>query len=143
MNKRFIDYFITLTGVLIIGFGIYWLKAISDPQGIMRALPFVFVGVGSGTFGSGMGNIISRKVMKNNPELQKQQEINKNDERNIAIASRAKAKAYDIMIFVFGALMLSFALMGTDLTEVLLLSFSYLFVVFSGVYYRVKYEKEM
>ncbi|MEA4889917.1 MAG: hypothetical protein VB070_10685 [Clostridiaceae bacterium] len=45
--------------------------------------------------------------MKNNPEIQKQIEIEKNDERNVAMMNRAKAKAYDIMTFVFGALMLS------------------------------------
>jgi 4-hydroxybenzoate polyprenyltransferase len=70
-------------------------------------------------------------------------EIERKDERNIAISNRSKAKAYDLMIFVFGALMLSFALMGVDLVLILLLVFAYLFVVGYGIFYRIKYDKEM
>ncbi len=47
------------------------------------------------------------------------------------------------MVFVFGALMLSFALMNIDLVAVLLLVFAYLFVIGSGLYYRVKLDKEL
>ena len=110
---------------------------------MMLALPYVCMGVGCGVFGSGMGNIISARAMTNHPELQKQLEISQKDERNIAIARRAKAKAYDMMIYVFAALMLTFALMNISLTATLLLVFAYLLVAFCGVYYRCKYEKEM
>lgn len=69
--------------------------------------------------------------------------LSKKDERNAIIANRAKAKAYDVMIFVFGALMIAFALMGVDMIPVLLFVFAYLFVQGYAVYYRCKYEKEM
>ncbi|MFK7697603.1 hypothetical protein ACI5FR_32875, partial [Paenibacillus sp. HJGM_3] len=59
------------------------------------------------------------------------------------IANRGKAKAYDMMVFVFGALILALALMGVDLTVVLLLVFAYLFTIGYGTYYRFKYYKEM
>ena len=39
---------------------------------------------------------------------------------NIAISNRAKAKAFDALKFVFGALMVSFALMGIGLINHLL-----------------------
>ena len=70
-------------------------------------------------------------------------EIEQRDERNIAIADRAKGKAFDMMTFVFGALMLAFALMSVDLPAVLLLVFAYLFVHGYAIYYRCRYEKEM
>jgi hypothetical protein len=143
MKKNRMDYIITAAGILLLGLGLFLVKAITDPQGIMRALPYICVGIGCGAFGHGMGNIINRKALKNNPEIQKQKEINKNDERNVAIGNRAKAKAYDMMVFVFGALMLSYALMGIDMIAVLLLVFAYLFVIFFGLYYRFKYDKEM
>lgn len=57
-----------------------------------------------------MGEIILQSAMKSDPAAAKQLEIDKKDERNLAIANQAKAKAYDMMVFVFGALMLSFAL---------------------------------
>jgi alpha/beta superfamily hydrolase len=109
----------------------------------MLAFPYVCIGIGTGAFGHGMGNIVSYKAMKQNPDLQKQAEINRNDERNVAIANRSKAKAYDLMTFVFGALIMSFALMGVEVTALLLSVFVYLFVQGYAIYYRCKYEKEM
>ena len=104
----------------------------------MRALPYVMVGVGCGLFGQGMGGVIERSMLKKHPEIAKQKEIEVKDERNQEISNRAKAKTYDVMVFVFGALMLSFALMNVDLAALLLLVFAYLFVIGSAVYFRVK-----
>lgn len=47
------------------------------------------------------------------------------------------------MTFVFGALMLAFALMGVDMVATLLLVFAYLFVHGYAIYYRCKYNEEM
>ncbi|SHO51584.1 DUF6442 family protein [Anaerocolumna xylanovorans] len=143
MKNHRINYYISGAGLLLLGAGLFWIKTLSDPQGVMRALPYIFIGIGCGGFGHGMGNIINFRALKNNPDAAKQIEIEKTDERNIAIGNRAKAKAYDMMIFVFGALMLSFALMQIDITAVLLLVIAYLFVIGYSIYYRSKYEKEM
>ena len=59
------------------------------------------------------------------------------------VCETAAPGAYDVMVFVFGAMMLALALMGVDLAVVLLVVFAYLFVVGSGIYYRVKFEKEL
>lgn len=141
--KKKAGYVIVMIGILLLGTGLYFVKAISNPQGIMLTLPYVCIGIGSGLFGHGMGSILSRRAMQNNPQMQKQMEIEQNDERNIAIANRTKGKAFDMMTFVFGALMIAFALMGADLAAVLLLVFAYLFVHGYAVYCRCRYEKEM
>lgn len=73
---------------------------------------------------TGMGGMLSRKALKDSPDLQKQLEIEQKDERNIAISNSAKGKAFDIMLFVYGALMLSFALMQVDLARFFCLSFA-------------------
>lgn len=143
MKKKISDYIIAAAGLLLLCGGLLLLKLIDTPQGMMKALPYVLVGVGCGLFGQGTGNIIGRRAVKNNPDIQKQIEIEKNDERNTAIRNRAKAKAYDIMVFVYGALMLSFALMGIKLAALLLLVFSYLSVVGYCIYYHIKFNKEM
>lgn len=143
MKKTISSYFLTIVGVGLLAGGLYFIKTIEDPQGMLRALPYICVGLGCGIFGHGMGEIISRRAMKNNPAAAKQLEIDKKDERNLAIANRAKAKTYDMMVFVFGALMLAFTLMGIDLTAVLLLVFAYLFILGYGAYYRLRYDKEM
>lgn len=143
MKKKNFSYIIVIIGVLLLAIGLFLLKAVSNPQGIMLALPYVCIGLGCGTFGHGLGDIVNYRVIKNNPQLQKQMEIDKNDERNITISNQAKAKAYDIMIYVFGILMVSFALMNVDVPAVLLLVFSYLFVVGFFIFYLNKYHKEM
>lgn len=141
--KKKTGYVFVIIGIVLLGSGLYFVKSISDPQGIMLTLPYVCIGIGSGLFGHGMGSILSRRALQNNPQMQKQMEIEQNDERNIAIANRAKGKAFDMMTFVFGALMIAFALMGADLAAVLLLVSAYLFVHGYAVYCRCKYEKEM
>lgn len=143
MKGKKSDYAITAIGLVLAAAGLFWVKSLVNPQGFLLALPYVCIGIGCGVFGHGMGNIISHKAIKTNPDLQKQIEIDKNDERNVAISNRAKAKAYDLMTFVFGALMMIFALMGVDVIAVLLLVFAYLFVQGYGIYYRCKYDKEM
>ncbi len=143
MTQKKSNYVVVIIGLLLLGTGLYFVKTIDDPQGIMQALPYVCIGVGCGLFGQGMGGILSQKAIQNHPEIQKQMDIEKNDERNIAIANRAKGKAFDIMTFVFGALMLAFALMGVDMVATLLLVFAYLFVHGYAIYYRCKYNEEM
>lgn len=143
MKRSIKHYAAILFGLLLLGTGLYLIKIIIDPQGIMRALPYVCIGLGCGIFGSGMGEIISLRTIKNHPDIEKQMKIDKQDERNVAIGNRAKAKAYDMMIFVFGALILAFTLMGIDVLAVLLLVFAYLFVIGFGVYYRFKFDREM
>ena len=47
------------------------------------------------------------------------------------------------MYYIFGALMVALALMGTDMKVILLLVVAYLFVAGSMVYYLCRYHKEM
>ena len=143
MKERNYDVVKTVIGILLAAIGFVLLRRYADSQGVMAVLPFVCIGVGCGAFGHGMRGMLSRKALKGSPDLQKQLEIEQKDERNIAISNSAKGKAFDIMLFVYGALMLSFALMQVDLAAILLFVFCYLLVLGCSIYYRVKYEKEM
>ena len=107
----------------------------------LRVLPYVCLGVGAGLLGQGSGRLVQRRALQKDPELARQQAIEAGDERNIQLAQRAKA--YDLMVFVFGALLLVFALMQVDWTAVLLLVGAYLVVQGYAVYCRVQLEKEM
>jgi len=141
--KNKTDIMLITAGIFLFCAGIFLVKGIGNPEGIMKTLPFITIGIGCGTFGHGMGNFIQRKTFKKDPELQKKMEIETKDERNIAIGNSAKAKAYDLMIFVFGALILSFALMNINTAIVLLSVTAYLSIILYGLYYRIKFEKEM
>ena len=118
----------TVIGVLLVLLGLYLLKTIRNPAVFLLALPYVSIGVGCGLFGHGMGSLISRKALQGDPALQKQLEIDARDERNVAIANRAKGKAFDCMTFVLGALMVSFALMRVPMIP---FCYWYLFICFS------------
>lgn len=130
-------------GLLLVALGFFLLGTYSHAQGLLTVLPFLSIGLGCGLFGHGMGDLISRKALATDPALQKRLEIEQRDERNLALADRAKGKAFDSMLFIFGALMVSFALMQVDLAVILLLVFCYLLVVGISIYYRMKLEKEM
>ncbi len=143
MKKSISAFIITFVGVGLIAGGVYFIKTIEDPQVMLGALPYLFVGLGCVIFGHGMGEIILQRAMKSAPAAAKQLKIDLKDERNLAIANQAKAKAYDMMVFVFGALMFSFALMGIDLIVLLLFVFAYMLIILYGTYYRFKFNKEM
>ena len=143
MKKHTLQTVLGILGLAMLAFGLYLAKTSTATAGILLTLPYVLVGIGCGLFGQGMGGVIERSVLKKHPELIKQKEIEVNDERNQQISNRAKAKAYDVMVFVYGAMMVALALMNVDLAVVLLVVFAYLFVIGSGVYYRVKFEKQL
>ncbi len=143
MRKDRLNYITTVVGIVLLFVGLYLVKTIENLKGLMVALPYVCIGIGCGGFGHGMGNLISNKAVKNNPEIQKKIDIEQKDERNIAISNSAKAKAYDLMTFVFGALLLVFALMGVDMIAILLFVFAYLLVHGYAIFYRFKYDKQM
>ena len=143
MKKRNAGVLLILAGAVLAGIGLYLLRAQVDPEGILLVLPFLCIGAGCGIFGHGVGDLGNWLAMRKHPELERQMRIEKDDERNVAISNRAKAKAYDGMLFVLAALMVSFALMGADMAVVLLLVFAYLFVVGEFIYYLNRYQKEM
>ncbi len=143
MKQKKWDYLFVLVGVILLFGGLFLLKSSSNPQGMMRILPYICIGIGCGTFGYGMGNIASKRIYRKAPHMQKQLEIDQKDERNVAIGNRAKARAFDFMLYIFSALMITFALMEVELAVILLLVFAYLIVVGSFVFYLIKYEKEM
>ena len=142
-QQKAMDYIFTAAGILLLGLGLYFVGSSMELQGFMQVFPYVCIGLGCGAFGHGMGNIISRKKNRKDPAREQLLDIEKTDERNIAITNRAKAKAYNLMLFVFSALMIVFALMGVDMIAVLLFVAAYLFVQGYAIYFRCRYEKEM
>ena len=107
-------------GAVLIGFVL--LRTMPDAGGIMDVLPSVLLGVGCGAFGYGAGDAISAQILKKDPEL---------------------ARAFDMMTYALGALMLCFTLMKVDMSVVLLFVGVYLVIEGYAVYQMVKLDKEM
>ena len=141
--KRAKNVWLSVLGFALIAAGIYLIRTVPDPQGILRALPFLLVGFGCGIFGHGLGDLLAKKAVHSDPAMARQLEIAQTDERNVMIGSMAKAKGYDMMTYVFGALMVAFALMGAPWTVIIPMVIAYLFVHGYAIYFRVKLEKEM
>lgn len=141
--KKEIAFSLTIIGAVLVAASLWFLKSSTAVEGTMAVLPYIAIGIGCGAFGHGMGELISKRALKNSPEISRQITIEQKDERNIAIANHAKAKAYDAMIYIYAALNISFALMDIPIYVVILLVFTYLIVVSISVYYRCKYDREM
>ena len=135
--------FLSAIGFIIFGAGLVILMLLPDAEGVLKALPYVCVGVGAGIFGGNLGVAIKNKAMLKNPQAAKQIEIEQKDERNKLISDKAKARTYDLMIYVYAAILLAFTIMQVDMFVILTLVAVYLFFVFTYVYYSTKYHKEM
>ena len=141
--RRAGSYLVTVLGILLAGGGLYFIRNTASPEGIMTALPYLMVGIGCGLFGSGLGSIFNRLACEKDPRLAKKKEIEEKDERNIMIGNAARSKGFQMMTFVFGALMLAYALMGASLSVVIPLVAAYLFVEIYAIWYQVKLNNEM
>ncbi len=89
-----------------------------------------------------LGDIFGKRAAKKHPETARRVAIEQEDERNIAIANKAKAKAYDSMLYAYSALVVLLAVMGVGIVPVLLLLTGYLSVVGLNIYWLNRYRKE-
>lgn len=139
-NNKVKSTIMTVLGLIVLIAGLLAVKFFDLGS---TTAPYLCIGLGCGVFGQGVGELIARRSAKKYPEAARQREIEENDERNIALRDRAQAKAYRIMIPVFGALLIAFALMNVELRVILLLVAAYLYICGCSVFYSVKYGKEM
>ena len=80
---------------------------------------------------------------KNNEEPVRKIEIEENDKRNILIAEKSKARAYDIMIYIFAVLILIFSLMGINRLAIIFIVVAFLSIQLYALYWRFAFEKKM
>lgn len=117
-NNTLLAVLLTVLGMAALAAGLLWARCAPS-----AALPWVLVGLGCGAFGHGVGELANRRALANSPELCRCKESESTDERNIALTERAKARAYDAMVYLFGALM------NVETAATLLLAAAYLVVV--------------
>ena len=141
-TKMYKNYLITAAGLILI-IGGPALSYIEFFRESLKGLPYGLIGIGCGMFGYGFGELYTKRVYRKHPDIEHQNEINKNDERNITLGNIAKAKAFNIMTYVFGAVILAFGFMGISPEIVLTLVAVYLFVEIYAVYNRIRLEKEL
>lgn len=133
---------------LVLGFvlfviGIVMIRFQISFAGFMRMLPYGCVGVGIGIISNKLGTVFTLVAVKSNSNEGRQLRIEQDDERNQTISDKAKARTYDIMIFVYSAMLLSFALMQIEVYVLVTLAVGYLAIVVTNVFFRLKFHKEM
>ena len=143
-NKNVIkEWFLTFVGIGLVVVGFLLHKYSLSTDKMIVTIPYIFIGVGCGIFGHFMDNLIKYFSTKNHKELERQIQIDKNDERNILIAEKSKAKAYDLMIYLFASLLIIFSLMGVDKLAIIMIVAIYLSIQIYALYWRSKFESKM
>ena len=143
-NKNVIkEWFLTFVGIglVVVGFLLHKYSLRTDKM--IVTIPYIFIGVGCGIFGHFMDNLIKYFSTKNHKELERQIQIDKNDERNILIAEKSKDKAYDLMIYLFASMLIIFSLMGVDKLAIIMIVAIYLSIQIYALYWRSKFENKM
>ena len=130
----------TIGGIALVIAGFVLLKFFPADEGVMEVLPYYFVGIGCGAFGWGAGELLRERALR---ELAFELEVERTDERRIFIANAAKARAYDVMSYLFAALIICFGLMQVELVVLLMLIAAFLFVEGVAIYQMVKLEKKL
>lgn len=92
------------TSLIMIGFDLI-LPYVSESLGHLK---WVLVGIGAGLAGAVASTIMSKKMYKDNPELERQARINENDERYIQVRKTAAYYMWFITMFVLAAMSLAF-----------------------------------
>jgi hypothetical protein len=130
-------------GAALLACGITMAVLITNATGIMVTLPYIILGIGAGVFGTGVGELCKMHVLNKKRKIAKQLEIEEKDERNKIISNMAKAKAYDLMLYVYAAMLLVFVLVQAPLYVILSMVGMYLFLVVIFICYVAKFNKQM
>lgn len=144
-NKNYVlkNILLSFLGVVLVAVGLFIYQKTLGMDKTVVVIPYIFIAIGCGILGHFTGNLIQHYSTKGNEELKRQIEIEKNDERNVLIAEKSKAKAYDLMIYLFAAMLIIFSLMGADKLQLVVLVAIYLSLQIYALYWKSKFESRM
>lgn len=94
-SKKLIIFMILFSMILILSAAWLMLSGKADDS-----ITGILFGIGSGLFGVGIACIFENYFYKNNPKLYEKKIIEQNDERNISINNKAKAKSGTLIMYL-------------------------------------------
>ena len=137
-HKQEVYIALLVSGIALVYVGGFALEGI-----VSRALSGICIGIGSGLFGMSIANLVTIRIMKKHPEIERKIKIDAKDERTLRINNMARAKAFAITQILYAVLVIVLALMGENLLIILLVWGVFMLGwVFYFVYFA-KYAKEM
>ena len=117
-------------------------KATRQDDSILSSLPYILIGIGSGVFGKSLDHVI-KVLINRKTDTANQILIEENDERNVMLADKAKAKAFDLMLLMYGGLMLAFGIMKEDIRLIVAMVAVYIVICGAVIAYRAYYDKRI
>ena len=136
-------YVVLITSILTVVLGFVFNIVFDEIEGILIAGPYVMIGVGCGVSGGLGGELLSKRASRRNPDLIESIRIEQNDERNIQIKNKAKAKVLDMIMYLLGPIYIGLAFLSINLVPILIL----IALNIAGVFYMThlisRYNKEM
>ena len=109
----------------------------------VKAISGILIGVGGGLFGMGVSNLVMQHMERKHPELKRQNHIEQNDERNIMIRNRAKARAGDVTQWLVMGIAYLTILISAPLWLTLTVVAVYAAYHVIGIALMNKYQKEL
>ena len=103
----------------------------------------ILLGTGAGVLGANIAKLYSINLEKKNPDIVKENEIELQDERNVLIRQRAKAKSADITQWLI--MMIAYLEIFVNAPLWIILLTVGIFVLYNiiQIYYINKFNKEM
>ena len=103
----------------------------------------ILLGTGAGAIGACIANLYSINLEKKNPDMIKENEIELQDERNVLIRQRAKAKSADITQWLIMVIAYLEIFVNAPLWIILLTVGIFVLYNIIQIYYVNKFNKEM
>ena len=103
----------------------------------------ILLGTGAGVIGASIAKLYSINLEKKNPDIAKENEIELQDERNILILQRAKAKSADITQWLIMIIAYLEIFVNAPLWIILLTVGIFVLYNIIQIYYINKFNKEM
>ena len=138
-----VTYTFIIMGLLLIIGSIIALYFFRDEKSAYTVISFTVFGCGFGLLGDGIGRLNAARLEKKDPERMKLFNIEKNDERNIAIDEKARAKAFTLSQYLFPAVLVALVIMKVDIKALIPVVAADLLVLAYSLYIRQKLYKEM
>lgn len=89
MRKQSIYYAFLFAGLILLAVGLLLKFLNSTVEDVILSLTFIMIGLGAGLIGASLAKILVESMIKRDPVLAKQYEINEKDERNVRLREKA------------------------------------------------------
>ena len=129
-----------LAGLIFVGITLITVGILKDYSNNING---ALIGLGSGLIGAALAQLFTIRIYSKNPEKLKVKTVEVNDERNIMIKEKARAKTYGIFNFVLSALLLLLVFMGLKPIWLSAAISLYIIRYIIEIFFINKYMKEM